>query len=808
MDSRPEVRRQTTDVLIVCLTLLAPIMGGSTVLWAKGVLLLGAVLVLWLDPPRSLPPAWMLWTAGVLVLLPILAFVPVGWIGPASYRSALLEEVGLDLGGLLTVQPWMTLEAALMWYGGILWALALACRQWSLSRVTLLRSFVGGMAGLALAALTCHAVGRMPEVWNPSTHFGFFPNRNQTGNVLALAGVVSLALGGRALLLGRLSAWTWFGVFLLLGFAVVVNGSRAGVLIFLGGSFIWTVWTAASRRSARRLGWGIASVLGLVTLFMVFGGATLDRFIQPGEPPPSLAEDLSLRTDPGAYRLAREASWHGIGLGNFAAVFPQYEEDVSPVKTAIHPESDWVWLQIELGWMAPILVLGAALIWLIRHRPRVSEPDFLVRVALALAGFLFLLHGFADVSGHRPGSLWPALFLLALLREPLQTIPARRRAPVPRWFYGLASLPPALAAGLWLLPVPWQPIPTSARAAQLMHKIELSLTAQAYAPAKQTADQVVAWRPLDPEVHFYRALAGVYADAPIEEPILDFARVRRLNRRDPRFPQYEGSAWLSREPSLAFGAWQETLRRAGPDRASYYSEILAVGSTVPEARRELFSLAFGDTELLLVFLKQGPKEESQEEIDKWVMDDPDLERLSSGQRQEFLRIWAEHGDLERLARWLDTHPAHLREVWHARALVAAGTGDSRQACALAEQFCPLVMLPDVLDPRIENELRRRLTLVPDDFAALYALYRLQLVGADPTAALDTLRQGTRLGHCPPYFHYLEALAWTRMELWDEAWTSWKRYLSLVSWKEKIPSALTVEVRRLQPIIDVNPIPAT
>jgi hypothetical protein len=159
-----------------------------------------------------------------------------------------------------------------------------------------------------------------------------------------------------------------------------------------------------------------------MTLFLVFGGATLDRFIQPGEPPPSLAEELSLRTDPGAYRLARDASWHGIGLGNFAAVFPQYEEDVVAVKRAIHPESDWVWLQVEMGWLAPMLVLGSALVWLVRHRPRVDQSDFLLRVALAVVGVLFLLHGFADVSGHRPGSLWPVVFSFALLRDPLARI--------------------------------------------------------------------------------------------------------------------------------------------------------------------------------------------------------------------------------------------------------------------------------------------------------------------------------------------------------------------------------------------------
>ncbi|MFM1945309.1 MAG: hypothetical protein RI897_4291 [Verrucomicrobiota bacterium] len=220
------MHRRITDILIVLITILAPSLGGSTELWAQGILALGLGLVLLLDPPRRLPPRWMLWTAGALLVLPWTAFLPVSWVGEMPYRVLLREEANLELGPFITIQPWLTFEGILLWTLGILWALVLVTRSWQLQRVTLIRLYLLGMVGLALGALTFYTSNSAPEIWVNHGRFGFFENRNQTGNVLALAGILALALGGRDLLRGRLWGWAMLGISIMLGFAVVINGSR------------------------------------------------------------------------------------------------------------------------------------------------------------------------------------------------------------------------------------------------------------------------------------------------------------------------------------------------------------------------------------------------------------------------------------------------------------------------------------------------------------------------------------------------------------------------------------------------------
>jgi tetratricopeptide (TPR) repeat protein len=770
------LKPQAIDGVVVLVTLLAPALGGSTELWAQAVLLLGLATVLVVDPPRRWPPLWLLVPVGLLAVWPMLAYLPVDWFGAQPYRAELLAETGLELGDRLGVQPWVTLEVVMVWWAGLAWTLVLACRSWTLSRVWLLRLWVGGMLGFALVTLTVYAVDGLPAWWRPGHGFGSFPNRNHTGNVLALAALVSLALGGRDLLRARLSAWFWFGTYLLLGIAIVVNGSRAGVLLYLGGAFVWTVWTAASRRSAQRLGWGLASVLGLLTLFILFGGPTLDRFLRPGEPVPSLAAEFLQRTDPGAYRLATEASWHGIGLGNFAAVFPHYAELVAPEKRAIHPESDWVWLQIELGWVAPVLIFGLALVWMIRHRPRVDQADFLLRTALAVAGALFLLHGFAEVAGHRPGALWPALFLMALLREPLTHELGSEPHAIP-WLPRLVALPAGAVSVIWLLPPAAHPIPSSAQAALLRDQLEFSMQAGAYPAVVTDADRLLQWSQLASEAHFYRGLAGAYGGAPLAEPVRDFLRARALDRRDPRLALFEGNAWLFREPTRSFPAWAEALRRAGPNRARYYRDILVVGSQLPSIRHELFSLALGDPELLLVFLQHGPPEEFQEEIDRWLIDDPGLLRFQPGQRRLLLTLWSRKGDLDLLAQWLDAHPSYLPEAWPARAGAVAKLGDARAACELAARFVPSPTLPTHAPARSEAAMRRRLTLDPGDPMAAYTLFQVLCQAAQPADALGVLRRAIDTGRAPPYFHFLKARLLSEQGHWEAAWKAWQQYLS-------------------------------
>lgn len=767
---------KAVDFAAVLLSLLAPVLGGATELWAQSLVVFCAAVLILIDPPRKGLPVWLVVAAYGVIALALCGFLPAAWFSSLPMRRALTGELNLTLARSLSMQPWITLENGLLLASGLLWTGWLLSRSWTLSRERLLGVYAAGLLVITSAALVCHFGGIRPAFWKSMNDFGFFPNRNQTGNLLALGGIIFLALAAHGSSRGRRSAPAWLGGYTVLGAALVVNGSRAGVLLYLLGSVVWISWTTWRSRSLRRFCGLISGILLLLTLFFAFGGKTLERFIRPDKALPSLGQQLQQRFDPGAFSLLRAASWHGIGLGNFENVFAQYKVMIPTGSKAVHPESDWLWAGIELGWLAPPLILVAVLGYLAANRPRPGEPNFHLRAALVVCGLLFLLHGFVDVSGHRMGTVWPAALLLGLLREPLAAPTVERRI-VPVVFRLLAALLVVVATAWGGSVLGYPGFPTSAQQARLGHRIDLAMNGGSYDRVMIHVDSALRWAPLGWELYFYRALAGVYSLTPRARPLLDFSRARYLEPRDPRVPFEEARAWLAGAPPLAFGAWVETLRRAGPARGDYFRQILEQGRGLPGVEEELFSLAFNDRELLVIFMAQASREEFRQELDKLLLEDPELSSLTREQRKQVFDQWGRKGDGELLEEALNHHPGWLETAWFGLAAVQAQRGGFAAACNLAERFSARPVLPQLKAQSSEDELRRRLYQAPDDFAVAYALYELRRRAGRTEDALSALGQTTsRLG-CPRYFHYLEANLRSQKENWPDAWAAWERYLA-------------------------------
>src|SRR5207244_8915553 len=78
---------------------------------------------------------------------------------------------------------------------------------------------------LTLIALVCHFGGFRPSFWKSMNDFGFFPNRNQTGDVLALGGIVLLALTAHRIVHHLKCAPVW-----LAGYAARSEERRVGAV--------------------------------------------------------------------------------------------------------------------------------------------------------------------------------------------------------------------------------------------------------------------------------------------------------------------------------------------------------------------------------------------------------------------------------------------------------------------------------------------------------------------------------------------------------------------------------------------------
>src|SRR5207237_43454 len=82
------------------------------------------------------------------------------------------------------------------------------------------------------------------------------------------------------------------------------------------------------------------------------GGKTIVRFINE-ESNPLSPTNMRFAIYRDAFDLTMRAPFTGIGLPNFSYVFSTAQTHSIGEDVAAHPESDWLWVAVELGWLAP-----------------------------------------------------------------------------------------------------------------------------------------------------------------------------------------------------------------------------------------------------------------------------------------------------------------------------------------------------------------------------------------------------------------------------------------------------------------------
>src|SRR4051812_21592803 len=208
---------------ILGLTLLAPFLGGSTQLWAEATLALCTGAVFIAAPPRvrlGRTPALLL--IGIAAL-PLVSFLPDRWFGTPEWRTA-LTRIGIELPATLSAQPWVTLESCCLLWLGVAWAYYLLAFAWPPAAREKAWDVYGlGIVGLAALLTISYAAKVQVPFWPAVREFGFFPNRNQTGNVLALGGIIMYANAFQHLQRGRRSGWFWLLGVALVSWALILN---------------------------------------------------------------------------------------------------------------------------------------------------------------------------------------------------------------------------------------------------------------------------------------------------------------------------------------------------------------------------------------------------------------------------------------------------------------------------------------------------------------------------------------------------------------------------------------------------------
>jgi O-antigen ligase len=779
---KPSVYSSPARLGIVTLTLVAVAWGGTSDLWQQAVLVLLAAVLLLVAPPRRPLGKWPHLLFPALFILALAAFLPAAWSSMPPWRRHLhdLDTIlQVPLPGTRTPQPWLTAQACCQLFAGLVWAYYVLSQVWSSERrVQAAQLIVTVVAALAALATAAFCLGFHVPTWDQPENRGWFPNRNHTADVLAVCGVINYALIYDRLRKGRATAYLWFVTLILIFAGLVVSYSRAGILMFFGGILLWHLWpTEREKRRRSSVKWvTLSASLGFVmlALFFLFGGDTLARFEGPAAE--SMHDDtyrIAIQED--ALRFSLQSPVFGVGLGNFEPLFASAREASANANRAIHPESDWLWAACELGWLAPVILVGGIVWWLRECLPFRARPGESLRRGFTMAGLLFLLHGFIDVAGHHFGSLWMGILVLSLARS--DRIASPRSLALPVIFRGLA-VALLLIGGWWLgstfgVPLP----PTTATLDRLAALRDRAIAANRLPEVVELADEALRISPLDWHLYYQRGYAETFQAGRLARAGADFLVARNLQSKWVKPCFDEGAAWLAADqPDLCLNAWQEALDRATPQETpELYRRMAELSAANDQVHAGLLALAAGKLDYQLIFLAYATPDEVKALIADILASHPDLQGLDAAQREKLFANWRTHGDRAGLVAQLKAHPAWQDAGWPFLAEWDADQQDFQDAWQLVARHVSPPQLPAPPPHAALDDLQRAFYEQDENLAAGIMLALAQRQAGQTDSALATLRTLEKLKNCPKYVFFLEAQLWAAKQQWELAWQAWSNF---------------------------------
>src|SRR5207244_12253678 len=223
-------------------------------------------------------------------LFGLATFLPASWFPVPDWRNA-LSQLGAKLPPVRTPQMWLTVHATCLLLLGLAWTYYLFAHQVDLgARTKSWAAYCLGVLVLAGVMTICFTLRTRIFFWPPVEQFGFFTNRNQTSNVLGLGGIMIYAFGLKRLQEHRRSWWPWLYSLAVLFWALIIDYSRAGIILFFFGAIAWHFYWLSISRDRRRPAIALAGLIGLVGIFAIAGGSTLARF-SPKNPEPLSSQE-------------------------------------------------------------------------------------------------------------------------------------------------------------------------------------------------------------------------------------------------------------------------------------------------------------------------------------------------------------------------------------------------------------------------------------------------------------------------------------------------------------------------------------
>lgn len=779
---------------VLGVTLLCAVLGGGTEPWSAGAGLCAAGAMVAVFPAAGfLRPDLLRFAVAVLLGLGLASLLPA-FGSPSGWRETLLGA-GVKLPFTISPAPWKTLGSWIVLSAGTTWFLWISSLRWSHRDRRLLVSGLGiGVAVLAGISVLAHFLPFLSvSWWHPERGIGMFPNRNQTADLFALGGFAAVAcmvtshrakpkwrrpVATQPGLRISSDSWGRWGSLILwvIAIGIIVEGvilttSRAGIVL-LGGMTL--LWLAAMAAGIAGKAWRTISIITIACGFMgaaavvLYGGVAVDRL--QNEAPIGFRGKIWADT----WQLIRHSPWTGIGMGNFEGIFALFRQQSAIEQRVLHPESDWLWVAAELGPLSIIALLGGLVALGRRALPFSVGSDRPLRSATMVGSLGFLAHSFVDVSGHRLGSLLPAILLASLSLHPSREI--TRPSVTEKKVQRIAGAIFCAAGLLWIFASLFS-IPLPGRLAAALNQREaVKANGEArFMEAASLSSRSLDSDPLQYLSYYNRGAALAYSDAATAADA-DFRRALLLQPTSVKLAWTISTIWIIQDPAFAPGAWAECFRRAKPSERSYhYANAMSVGYPSPLLRESLWQMAEKDHALQLIYLAAASPKDFEERLSAIRLVDPVLDEYNLGEKQALFHLWIQRDDPTKLAQLIQHQEDWHQAGWKILAADAASREKLDEACAIARKYLPVPKYPDTSILPTQKEARLRLLANPGDIPAAYALYLRAAMDRSPLDTLRVLKAALKEPNCPTYITYLSALAHADQQQWLEAWDAFKRY---------------------------------
>ena len=632
-----------------------------TALLAVGVLLL---------PPAIVPLSR--WGNRLLIaLLALLAFkelAPAEWFGATAWRTLLTRDFALTLPPTHHPEParaldaWLAAAVGAVWF---LWVRRLAAER--TQRVILAWSLFGAAALVAAVSFVTRGWDaqaiyglRFTPGWRG---FGPFPNRNHTGDLLAMGAVFG---AGCVVWAGSRKKWALtVGGGLLLGLvlvALLTTESRGGLVALGLGLLVFFALVQLRLRNRKTLAVAAGAALALGALGLAFGGPVLARFhsAEGG----AVSNAMRLRIWQDVFLMWKDAPLLGHGVDSFAQIFPFYQTFELENGVVLHPESSWRQWLVELGLIPVALGTVALAMFTANHlRESFRGRGFFFRAAGFAAAAALLGHAVFDVPAHRWGTAGFALAALALAC-PMRLEGARIYAP------RKTALVPLAVALFWALPFlcegpAWSPLTLSRVLARqgLAGDVPLAQLENMarFFPLSSDLNQSLGQREL-----------AVFRRSEPDAWQRHFKVASALLPGSWALPAAQARAVFPLSPKLALGYWQQAVGRGARHRDEVFRLAVRETAASPIAAAWWGRYAEENPRLLLAYAESVPEAQARYYYARWWKDRALTAELDPGETAAFYQNatrWtgrAQFGEwMRRRADWRDRDRRAWARLLHA-----------------------------------------------------------------------------------------------------------------------------------------------